>query len=84
VFTPNGDGQYEKWIVYNGTCVTKAVVDVYNRWGGLVYHSDDYHNDWNGTNKNTPLPDGTYYYIIKAKLTGNSQQILKGNVNIMR
>jgi hypothetical protein len=49
-----------------------------------VYHSDDYHNDWNGTNKNTPLPDGTYYYIIKAKLTGNSQQILKGNVTIMR
>jgi gliding motility-associated-like protein len=84
VFTPNGDGQYEKWIVYNGTCVTRAVVDVYNRWGGLVYHSDDYRNDWNGTNKNTPLPDGTYYYIVKAKLSGNSQHVLKGNVTIMR
>jgi gliding motility-associated-like protein len=84
VFTPNGDGFYEKWIVYNGTCVTRAVVDVYNRWGGLVYHSDNYRNDWNGTSKNKPLPDGTYYYVIKAFLTGNTQQVVRGNVTIMR
>jgi gliding motility-associated-like protein len=84
VFTPNGDGFYDKWIVYKGTCVTKAIVDVYNRWGGLVYHSDNYRNDWDGTSKNKPLPDATYYYVIKAYLTGNSQQIVKGNVTIMR
>ncbi len=84
VFTPNGDGYYDKWVVYNGTCVTKVAVDVYNRWGGLVYHSDNYMNDWDGRSKNKPLPDGTYYYVVKATLVGNVQNILKGNVTIMR
>jgi gliding motility-associated-like protein len=84
VFTPNGDGYYDKWIVYNGSCVTKVEVDVYNRYGGLVYHSDQYGNDWDGRSKNKPLPDGTYYYVVKATLIGNVQNILRGNVTIMR
>ena len=84
VFTPNNDGYYDKWIVFNGSCVTNIVVDVYNRWGGLVFHSDHYMNDWDGNSKNKPLPDGTYYYMIKATLVGNYQSTLKGNVTIMR
>jgi gliding motility-associated-like protein len=60
------------------------VVDVYNRWGGLVYHSDHYTNDWDGTSKNKPLPDATYYYVIKATLIGNVQNTVRGNVTIMR
>lgn len=84
VFTPNGDGFFDNWVVFNGSCVTKVVVDVYNRWGGLVYHSDNYSNNWDGRSKNQPLPDGTYYYVIKATQLGNVQNVLKGNVTIMR
>ncbi len=84
VFTPNNDGNYDVWVVSQGSCVKQLKVDVYNRWGGLVYHSDDYRNNWNGTCKNAALPDGTYYYVVSATLSTNKQVVLKGNVTIMR
>ena len=84
IFTPNNDGFYDKWVISSGACATKVEVNVYNRWGGLVYHSDNYNNDWNGTYQNKNLPDGTYYYIIKAVLLGNNPVSFKGNVTIMR
>lgn len=35
---------------------------VFNRWGRIVYHSNDYQNDWDGDN----LSDGTYFYVLKC------------------
>ncbi|MBL0358186.1 MAG: gliding motility-associated C-terminal domain-containing protein [Chitinophagaceae bacterium] len=85
VFTPNGDGFYDKWVVINGSCTKEVKVDVYNRWGGLVYSNNQYGNNWDGTSKGKTLPDGTYYYIIKANLINNGGQVfLRGNVTIMR
>lgn len=84
VFTPNNDGYYDRWTVFNGGCVKVVIADVYNRWGSLVYHSGNYQNTWDGTYKNKPLPDGTYYYVIKATELNNSVRVVKGNVTIIR
>jgi gliding motility-associated-like protein len=84
IFTPNGDGFYDVWKVYSGTCTKKVVVDVFNRWGSLVYHSDNYTNNWDGKYNGKNLPDATYYYVIKATIIGDYQIPFKGNVTIMR
>ncbi len=49
----------------------KNRLDIFNRWGGLVYSSEPYKNDWNGI-PNAPgktgsnkLPSGTYYFILQ-------------------
>ncbi len=84
VFTPNGDGFYDKWIVINGTCAKVVKVNVYNRWGGLVYSNDNYRNDWQGTYKGKALPDGTYYYVIDVQPVNKNPYRLTGNVTIMR
>ena len=85
IFTPNNDGFYDKWNVFNGACVSNVTVDVYNRWGSLVYHADNYQNNWDGTYNGKPLPDATYYYVVRATYTGTVNIItLKGNVTIMR
>lgn len=84
VFTPNNDGFYDKWRVFSGSCTKNVKVDVYNRWGSLVYHSDNYSNNWDGTYKGKNLPDATYYYIVTATLIGDYKTTLKGNVTIMR
>ncbi len=84
VFTPNGDGMYDKWVISNGGCATKIEVNVFNRWGGLVYRSPNYNNDWTGLYQNKALPDGTYYYVIRATLLGGHEISFKGNVTIMR
>jgi gliding motility-associated-like protein len=84
VFTPNNDGYYDKWKVFSGTCTKNVAVDVYNRYGGLVYHSENYNNDWDGTYKGKPIPDGTYYYVVMATIIGDYKVPFKGNVTIMR
>jgi len=84
VFTPNGDGFYDKWVVINGTCAKVVKVNVYNRWGGLVYNNENYRNDWQGTYKGNALPDGTYYYVIDVQPVNQRPYRLTGNVTIMR
>jgi gliding motility-associated-like protein len=84
-FTPNGDGINDKWIVTSGgACTSQVMVNVFNRNGELVYNNENYQNNWDGTYKGKPLPDATYYYVIRFKLiTGNGLQ-LKGDVTILR
>jgi gliding motility-associated-like protein len=83
-FTPNNDGFNDTWFITNGNCLKIAKVKVFNRYGGLVFESQDYKNDWNGTYKNKPVPDGTYYYVINYELINNTSVISKGNLTILR
>jgi gliding motility-associated-like protein len=84
IFTPNNDGFYDKWVVYNLTCLKNLTVDIYNRWGGLVYHSSEYKNNWDGNYKGKPLPDATYYYVCNVTNNDGSKFVKKGSVTIMR
>ena len=69
--TPNGDGRNDKWIIGGIENFPDNEVQVYNRWGGLVFSGTHYNNIdvvWDGSYwQNKMLPDGTYYYIIKIK-----------------
>jgi gliding motility-associated-like protein len=61
--SPNGDGINDIFIV---PCADGDIVfSAYNRWGIEVYRSDRYLNDWDGRYKGSPLPDGTYYYVLQ-------------------
>lgn len=66
--SPNGDNLNDTWILdfldqYPGVSVK---INVYNRWGELLFESDEnYNDDWDGRTKDgKPLPAGTYYYVI--------------------
>lgn len=77
-FSPNGDGINDLWLITNGNCLTKAKAQVFNRYGSKVFESEDYKNNWNGTYKGKPLPDGTYYYIVSFQLLNGRVVLLKG------
>ncbi|GAB4129850.1 MAG: hypothetical protein Fur0027_15150 [Raineya sp.] len=67
-FSPNGDGLYDNFVI-EGVSNKKVSLKVFNRWGNLVYQSNDYKNDWKGIgneglHKGENLPDGTYFYVI--------------------
>lgn len=71
VFTPNGDGYNDTWLIKGLEAYPNSRVSIFNRWGTVVYETDDYQNDWNGTS-NSPyhiggedLPEGTYYYLLE-------------------
>ncbi|HEV7330656.1 MAG TPA: gliding motility-associated C-terminal domain-containing protein [Flavisolibacter sp.] len=83
-FSPNSDGINDRWLVTDGSCLQKAKVEIFNRYGAPVYRNDSYNNDWNGTYSGKPLPDGTYYYIITYQLINGKTVSTKGNVTILR
>ncbi|WP_121354217.1 gliding motility-associated C-terminal domain-containing protein [Flavisolibacter nicotianae] len=83
-FTPNGDGVNDRWLVTNGDCLKKAKVEIFNRYGGKIYQSDNYKNNWDGTYGGKPVADGTYYFIITYQLINGQSVVRKGNVTILR
>lgn len=80
-FSPNGDGIHDRWRIQYLESYPGATVDVYDRYGGLVFSSIEYAVDWDGTRNGKPLPIGTYYYVINPK---NGRKIITGSVTIIR
>jgi gliding motility-associated-like protein len=62
--TPNADGANDVWVIDNINLFPNNVVEIYNRWGELLFQAKGYQNNWDGTYKGKPLPAGTYYYLV--------------------
>ena len=82
--SPNGDGYNDFWEIEDINQYPNAVIEVYNRWGALLFSAkgDTYNNNkWDGTHHGTLLPIGTYYYIINLNDDSDSQS---GAITIVR
>lgn len=64
-FSPNGNGQNEEWFAYPNEFVDQFKVFVFNRWGDLVYYSEDKNFRWDGTFSGGYVPQGTYAYRMQ-------------------
>jgi gliding motility-associated-like protein len=82
LFTPNGDGINDTWIVdyLQQASIGNYTLQVITRAGLEVLNTQNYSNDWDGTYNGQPLPDGTYWYII----TQDDGTVLKGAVTMKR
>jgi gliding motility-associated-like protein len=81
VFSPNGDGVNETWVIDDIKDNPLNEVKVYAQGGKLIFSQVNYQNDWGGTFKGNAIPDGTYYYEINIY---NGQKIIKGFLTIIR
>jgi len=88
IIFPTGSGANRFFIVEaitkcpNSWGLKPHKLQVFNRWGDLVYRNDNYLNDWTGTNTaGQPLPEGTYYYLLDL---GSVAAPIKGYVAIVR
>lgn len=81
--TPNGDGANDNLEISALQFYSDNEITIYNRWGNLVFEASGYQNNWNGTEMKSgrPLPDGTYYYVLKIAST---DQTLKGYIQLLR
>ncbi len=57
---------------------------IYNRWGELVFETNDIEKGWNGQYKGKPQPMGTYVYVVDAKTTTGKRFNKQGNVTLIR
>ncbi|MBK7560516.1 MAG: PKD domain-containing protein [Chitinophagaceae bacterium] len=81
IFSPNGDGIHDTWVIQYLESYPGATVDIFNRYGQLIYHSEGYANPWDGTINGKPVPVGTYYYIVTPK---NGRKQISGYVDVIR
>jgi gliding motility-associated-like protein len=77
VFTPNGDGQNDTFVIGGLELYPNSVLMVYNRWGRKVFQSDNYLNDWGGDG----LSDGVYYFILDVPAKPDKKH---GTVTILK
>lgn len=81
-FTPNGDGMNDTFGVY-GEAIKNFKMQVFNRWGQVIFESNNANNRWDGTFEGTQVPEGTYAYRVMATgLTGKSST-KDGTVNLI-
>ena len=81
IFSPNGDGIHDRWEIPYLNTYPGCTVDIYNRYGQLIFHSIGYGTPWDGVVNGRPVPVGTYYYIIDPK---NGRQKMSGYVDVIR
>ena len=66
-FSPNGDEINDYFTIESIQSYPNNRLEIFNRWGNLVYFKENYKNDWDGTYNGTVLPIGAYTYIIEYK-----------------
>ena len=66
VFTPNQDGVNDTYMI-SGKGITEFSIVIVNRWGNVIFESNDILISWDGTSNGQPCQDGVYFYIIRAK-----------------
>lgn len=64
IFTPNGDGKNDNFIPIEYKDVEEATVQIYNRWGKLVFESDNVLSGWNGRIDGANAAAGVYFYVL--------------------
>ncbi len=65
-FSPNGDGVNDFFTIRGLQSFPDNELQIFNRWGSLVFQQKGYKNKWDGTFNNQNLPDGTYFYLLQA------------------
>ncbi|SFD81662.1 gliding motility-associated C-terminal domain-containing protein [Chitinophaga sp. CF118] len=84
-FSPNGDGQNDVFRV-KGRGVAIYNLTIYNRWGQLIYKTNDMNTGWNGFYQHELQPVGAYVYAVQYAFYGQESNMLtqKGTFTLIR
>ncbi|MES2621753.1 MAG: gliding motility-associated C-terminal domain-containing protein, partial [Bacteroidota bacterium] len=80
IITPNNDGFNDLWEIDLDKFPSPEVT-IFNRWGEIIFRSENYTNNWNGLYRDKHVADGTYFYLLKVPSHNN--KVYKGNINVL-
>ena len=84
-FTPNGDGLNDVFNIKTTYEFSDYKLIIYDRWGELLFESDDINKGWDGTYKGKAVPLDVYIYQLTATIKDTGEQIKKtGRVTVVR
>ena len=82
-FTPNGDGVNDYFITPNHN-IKSYDISIYNRWGQLLFNSQDPLKGWDGKFGGSIVPDGVYIYLLNAKGNDYVDYKLTGHITVFK
>ena len=80
--TVNEDGANETFFIDRIWFYPENTLTIYNRWGSVIYVAHGYNNDWDGSSNGSPMPVGTYYYILN--LGDEKDTEFQGYITLLR
>jgi len=85
-FTPDDDEHNQTWsIVIEGIDELNFNLEIYNRWGEIVWKSRDIRAEWDGTFGGKVVPEGAYIWTASYKERNNDgKKIYSGYINVIR
>ena len=84
-FTPNGDGKNDIVFVAGWGIKSLLYFKIFNRWGELVFQSEDINVGWDGTYKGVPQNIETYVYEASVlSYISDKPLTKKGYINLLR
>lgn len=82
-FTPNDDGNND--VVYvRGDNIEIMTFRIFDRWGEMVFESNDQNVGWDGTFRGKQLNPDVYVYYLDVTCVGGDEELIKGNITIIR
>lgn len=82
-FTPNNDGKNDQFKAVANR-ITDYKMQLFNRWGQLIFQSDNLSDGWNGNFKGHRQPMGVYVYVLSYKDAGGKMHKQKGTFMLLR
>lgn len=85
-FTPNGDDINDEFKALSYLVPKEWEFRIYNRWGELIFHSEDFYNNWDGKYKGMPVPFGLYNYTLRYRPCSKEDhtEVKNGHINVIR
>lgn len=81
-FTPNGDGKND--FFGPSYCeITNFRMIIFDRWGEILFETEDILNLWDGTYRGVPVPEGVFGYMIQYNNVTGRGVAAKGNVTVL-
>ncbi|MDF2436242.1 MAG: hypothetical protein K0Q95_618 [Bacteroidota bacterium] len=81
-FSPNGDGNNDFLMILGS--IDDVDFSIYNRWGQLVFHTNDKTVGWDGKFNGLPLNPGVFAYRLSGKIPDGGTVDRKGNITLVR
>lgn len=84
VFTPDHSGQNDFFSPVKMYGIRSMHTQIYNRWGNIVYDTEEIPVKWDGSANGEPASTGTYYWLITYMDEGNNISSLHGFLQLIR
>ena len=85
-FTPNGDGNNDDFKIVGlpPENITEFNIQIFNRWGQIVFATNDILHSWDGTFNGEICPEGDYTWVIFYEDNKKTKTSNKGTLTLLR